>query len=153
MSAVGPLRGAPPRRTTRTLQVLMSVAFVVSVIHYIDNTLNYADYPQVEPGSALPNPSARVIAAAWFVFTAFGVLGLWWWLHGRIRAAAAAIAAFSGSGLVGVGHYLVPGATDMVWWRQTHVSADIICGVLLLAFALWSVIALRGDQALARVPR
>ena len=131
----------------------MSVAFVVSVVHYIDNTVNYADFPQLEPGSSLPNPSDRVIAAMWFVFTAFGVLGLWFWLRGRIRPAAVAIAAYSGSGLVGIGHYLVPGATDMVWWRQTQVIADIICGVLLFAFALWAVFALRGNQALARVPR
>lgn len=127
----------------RPLLVLISVAFAVSVVHYIDNTVNYAEYPQTEPGSALPNPSAQVVAGAWFVFTAFGVLGLWWFVRGRITAAAVAIAVYSGSGLVGFGHYAVPGATDMVWWRQTHIVADIICGVLLFAFALWSVVALR----------
>jgi hypothetical protein len=125
------------------LVVLMSVAFVVSVVHYIDNTVNYADFPQAEPGSPLPNPSVQVVGGAWFVFTAFGVLGLWLFVRGRVTAAAIAIAVYSGSGLVGFGHYAVPGATDMVWWRQTHVIADIICGLLLFAFALWSVIALR----------
>jgi hypothetical protein len=130
----------------RPLLVLMAVAFVVSVVHYIDNTVNYADYPQVEPGSALPNPSAAVIAGAWFVFTAFGALGLWLFVRGRVMAAAIAIAVYSGSGLVGFGHYAVPGATDMVWWRQVHVIADIICGLLLFAFAVWSVVALREEQ-------
>ena len=127
----------------RPLLVLMAVAFAVSVVHYIDNTVNYADYPQLEPGSSLPNPSVQVVAGAWFFFTAFGALGLWWFARGRIAAAAVAIAVYSGSGLVGFGHYAVPGATDMVWWRQTHVVADIICGLLLFAFALWSAIALR----------
>lgn len=131
------------RAVLRPLLVLMAVAFVVSVVHYIDNTVNYADYPQAEPGSVLPNPSQTVIAGAWFVFTAFGALGLWWFAHGRITAAAVAIAVYSGSGLVGFGHYAVPGATDMVWWRQVHVVADIICGLLLFGFALWSVVALR----------
>lgn len=129
----------------RPLLVLIGVAFVVSVVHYFDNTANYADYPQAEPGSALPNPSQAVIAGAWFVFTAFGALGLWWFVRGRITAAAVAIAVYSGSGLVGFGHYAVPGATDMVWWRQVHVIADIICGLLLFAFALWSVVALREE--------
>ncbi len=127
----------------RPLVVLMSVAFVVSVVHYIDNTVNYADFPQAEPASALPNPSVQVVGGAWFVFTAFGALGLWLFVRGRVAAAAIAIAVYSGSGLVGFVHYAVPGATDMVWWRQTHVIADIICGLLLFAFALWSVVALR----------
>ncbi|MGH3474269.1 MAG: hypothetical protein ACRDOT_05070 [Aeromicrobium sp.] len=130
----------------RPLVVLMAVAFLVSVVHYIDNTVNYADYPQVEPGSALPNPSPTVIGSAWFVFTAFGALGLWWFVRGRITAAAVAIAVYSGSGLVGFAHYAVPGAIDMVWWRQVHVIADIICGLLLIGFALWSVFALREES-------
>jgi hypothetical protein len=132
----------------RPLLVLMSVAFVVSVVHYIDNTVNYADYPRAEPGSALPNPSAVVVGGAWFVFTAFGALGLWLFVRGRITSAAIAIAVYSGSGLVGFGHYAVPGATDMVWWRQAHVIADIVCGLLLFAFALWSVVALREEPSL-----
>lgn len=131
------------RQVLRPLVVLMSVAFVVSVVHYIDNTVNYADFPQVQPGSRLPHPSQTLVAAGWFIFTAFGVLGLWLFVRGRITAAAIAIAVYSGSGLVGFGHYAVPGATDMVWWRQTHVIADIICGLLLFAFALWSAVALR----------
>ncbi len=130
----------------RLLVVLLSVAFAVSVVHYIDNTVNYADYPQAEPGSALPNPSQALVGAGWFIFTAFGVLGLWLFVRGRVMAAAIAIAVYSGSGLVGFGHYAVPGATDMVWWRQTHVIADIICGLLLFAFALWSAVALREES-------
>jgi hypothetical protein len=127
----------------RPLLALMAVAFAVSVVHYIDNTVNYSEYPQTEPGSALPNPSAQVVGGAWFFFTAFGALGLWWFVRGRITAAAVAIAVYSGSGLVGFAHYSVPGATDMPLWRQTHIVADIICGVLLFAFALWSAVALR----------
>ena len=137
------------RRETalRPLIVLMAAAFAVSVVHYIDNTVNYAEYPQLEPGSSLPNPSQMVVGGAWFFFTAFGALGLWLFVRGRIAAAAIAIAVYSGSGLVGFAHYAVPGATDMVWWRQTHIVADIICGVLLFAFALWSVVALRENPA------
>jgi hypothetical protein len=131
----------------RPLVVLISVAFVVSVVHYIDNTVNYADYPQAEPGSGLPNPSQAVVGGAWFFFTAFGALGLWLFVRDRVTAAAVAIAVYSGSGLVGFGHYAVPGATDMVWWRQAHVIADIICGLLLFAFALWSVVALREEKS------
>ncbi len=140
-------------RGFRALLLLVGVAVAVSVVHYVDNTVNFADYPQAEPGSALPNPPAWLIGSAWFMFTAFGAAGVWLFARGRTRAAAVAIAGYSGSGLVGVAHYLVPGATSMVWWRQVHVVADIICGVLLFAFALWAAVARRDDQALASVPR
>ena len=75
------------------------------------------------------------------MFSAFGVIGLWLLVLGRIVPAAVCLSAYSVSGLVGNGHYTVEGATDMVWWRQTHVVADIVCGVLVLAFAGWSVAA------------
>jgi hypothetical protein len=122
---------------------------LVSIVHYMDNYVNYADYPSADPGSALSTvePSQTVVGAAWFVFTAAGVLGLWLLSRGRVAAAAVAIAVYSGSGLVGFGHYAVPGATDMVWWRQAHVAADIVCGVLLFGYAIW--MATSGRDALA----
>lgn len=122
----------------RALIALMALAFVVSVVHYTDNAVNYADFPQSEPGG-LPDPPGWSIAPAWFIFTASGALGLWLFLRGRAAPAAVMIAVYSGSGLIGIGHYLVPGATDMVWWRQAHVVADTACGLALFAFVLWSV--------------
>jgi hypothetical protein len=46
---------------------------------------------------------------------------------GRLRGQAASSAS---------GHYTVDGATDMVWWRQTHIVLDILCGIAILAFAV-----------------
>src|SRR5690349_11150523 len=50
----------PFDRATRVLLWLLGVAFVVSVVHYIDNVVNYADYPQPDPGT-LPAPTAVAI--------------------------------------------------------------------------------------------
>ena len=132
-----------PQRGLRTLLVLLGVAIAVSVVHYTDNYLNYADYPQAEDGTVGALVTREVVLVSWFVFTAFGIAGLWLFARGRIVPAAACLTAYSVSGLIGIGHYLVEGATDMVWWRQAHVVADIVCGVLVLAFALRSVSALR----------
>lgn len=126
-------------KATRVLLGLLGVAFVVSVVHYTDNYVNYDDYPQPGPDD-LPAPSAAVIGAAWFVFTGLGILGIWLWFGDRITAAAVALTGYSVSGLIGIGHYTVPGATDMVWWRQTHVVVDIVCGVAILGFALWAAV-------------
>lgn len=48
---------------TRTLLWLLAVAFVVSVVHYVDNYVNYEDYPQPGPGDDLPAPSAGLVGA------------------------------------------------------------------------------------------
>jgi hypothetical protein len=127
-------------RETRTLLWLLGAAFVVSVVHYTDNYVNYDHYPQPGPDAVL-DPSAAQVGGAWFVFTAFGALGLWLWLRNRTTAACVALTAYSVSGLVGIGHYTVDGATDMVWWRQTHVVADILCGIALFGFAVWTVLS------------
>ena len=133
-------------RATRILLWLIGTAFVVSVVHYTDNYVNHGDYPQ--PGrDALLAPSAAQFVGAWFVFTALGVLGLWLWFRGRIVAACVALTGYSVSGLIGFGHYSVTGATDMVWWRQTHIVADILCGIAILAFAIWA--AARGPRPVA----
>jgi hypothetical protein len=54
------------------------------------------------------------------------------------RLSIGLLAVYSGSGLVGIGHYTVPGATDMPWWRQTHVIIDIVCGVAMFSFCVWA---------------
>ncbi|KQP25497.1 hypothetical protein [Aeromicrobium sp. Leaf272] len=139
----------PRLRGAATAIALVSVAFAVSAVHYLDNVVNYADYPQPEPGATLPTPSAALIAAAWFTFTALGTSGLVLFLRRRLVPAVVCLALYSSSGLIGVGHYTVPGALDMPWWRQLHVVVDIALGVLLLSFALWAFLANRGRRSLA----
>ena len=136
-------------RATRVLLWLLGFAFVVSVIHYVDNFVNYADYPAPEPGALLA-PTAVVIAVSWFVFTAAGLSGLWLWFRRSIVGAALALASYSVSGLIGIGHYTVPGAIGMPWWRHTHVVVDILCGIAVLGFAAWAILrrdALAADAA------
>lgn len=130
----------------RLLQVLLSVAVLVSIVHYSDNVANYADYPEPTSG---PVPSPELIAVSWFVLTAFGAAGLLLLARGRVPAALACLAVYATSGLVGLGHYTVAGATDMPWWRQLHVVADIACGIAVMAFAVW---ALRRHRAALRGP-
>ncbi len=122
------------------LAALLAVAIAVSVVHYTDNVLNFEDYPQPTSG---PAPSATVIAVAWFVFTAAALAAFALFRRGHLAAAAAALAVYSLSGLVGAGHYTVPGAGTMPWWRHTHIVADIVCGIAVLAFAVWTARQLR----------
>jgi hypothetical protein len=134
------------RRAVRILSAILAVAVVVSIVHYTDNYVNFSDYPEAPKN--VPTSAAGVLVA-WFAFTAAGLAG---YLLFRRRASDLALlllAAYSGSGLVGIGHYLVPGATSMPWWRQAHVSLDIASGIAMFSFAIWAARARRhGDVSL-----
>src|SRR5687767_5438440 len=101
-----------PQRGFRTLLVLLAMAIAVSVVHYTDNYVNFDDYPQPGADSSLPAPGRGLIGISWFVFTGFGIAGLWLFVRRRIVHAAACLTTYSVSGLIGIGHYTVPGATD-----------------------------------------
>ena len=119
--------------------MLFWTAVVVSIVHYTDNFANYSDYPH---GSG-PEPSAGVVLGAWFVLTPFGLAGYFLYRRGEIRTGAMLLVVYSTSGLVGIGHYaLVSGMTDQPAWRQAHVIADILLGVSLFSFAIWSIVSL-----------
>jgi peptidoglycan/LPS O-acetylase OafA/YrhL len=111
------------------------VGVAVSAVHYADNYLNYDAFPQDDG----PSPARWLVGISWFVFTAFAALAVRSHRRGADVAAAVCLAVFSLSGLVGLAHYTAPGATDMVWWRQAHVIADIVVGAALLfvAVAIW----------------
>jgi hypothetical protein len=118
--------------TIRGLGVL-AAAVVVSVVHYVDNTFNYDAYPQSD---TLPDPSAGLIAASWFGFTALAVAGVVALRRGEVRRAALFLAAYSGSGLVGLLHYSVGGTSEFPWWRHAHIVGDIVLGSAVLAIAI-----------------
>ena len=122
-------------RAQRVLNVLLGTAVVVSIVHYVDNYTAFELYPQGDTG---PEITKTTILVSWFVFTAFGLAGYRAFFRERFRQAAVLLAVYSGSGLIGLGHYTVPGAGDMPWWRHAHVVADIVLGTAMLAFAVWT---------------
>lgn len=128
------------QRALKILNVVFWGAVAVSIIHYSDNYLAYDSFPQTSSG---PNPSATTILVAWVVLTAFGLAGYFAFRRGHLARATGFLAVYSLSGLIGVGHYAAPGMTEVVWWRQAHVIADIAFGAAILAFAAWSLLWLR----------
>jgi VanZ family protein len=123
-------------KADRNIAIIVLVAIAVSIVHYTDNYTAYEAYPRSD---TIPNPSAAVVGGAWFFFTAFALAGLWFLWHGRHRAAGISLAVYSGSGLVGIGHYLAGGTGDFPWWRHAHIVADITLGIAVFASAIYLV--------------
>jgi hypothetical protein len=141
------MRGYDHARAVRILSAIFAAAVVVSIVHYTDNYVNFRDYPPAP--SSVPS-SAALILGAWFAFTAAGLAGYLLFRGSPSDLALVLLAVYSGSGLVGIGHYLVPGATSMPWWRQAHVCLDIACGVAMFSFAIWAAARSRGHTLTPR---
>lgn len=129
------------RQSLLVLDLLFWTAVVVSIVHYTDNFFAYDRFPQASSG---PSPSRTVVGVAWFVFTSAGLIGYRLYRQGLIRRASAFLAFYSISGIIGIGHYTASGMTDAVWWRQAHVIADILLGLAVFGFAVWT--ARRADR-------
>lgn len=123
-------------RADRLIVAVVLLAIAVSIVHYTDNYTLYEEYPLADN---LPNPSQGLIGFAWFLFTAFAIAGLYFLRKGNSMAAGISLAAYSGSGLVGILHYVAGGTGDFPWWRHGHIVADILLGFAVLACALYLV--------------
>jgi hypothetical protein len=122
-------------RATRILTVVFAAAVAVSVVHYADNTINYADYPLADD---LPNPSQALVGLSWFLFTGAGLAGYVLFRRAVTPLALGLLAFYSGSGLVGVLHFSADGALDMPPLRLAHIFADIVLGVAMISFVFWA---------------
>jgi hypothetical protein len=130
-------------RATRTLQVLLVSAFLVSIVHYVDNTVRFDEYAKGE------GPVTRaMIPLAWLVFTAFGAWGYVQFRRGRFTAAAIGIAVYSTSGLIGLAHYTVAPPADFDTFQNVFIALDVLLGLSLVTFAFWLVLARRSEPAI-----
>jgi hypothetical protein len=87
-------------RATKLL-LLLGMTAAASVMHYADNIVRFASYP--EPPWLDP---ARV-DVFWFVMTPFGVAAWWLYRRGRTRAGIVASYAYAAMNLLVLGHYVV----------------------------------------------
>lgn len=130
------MASAQHRRAADVLNVLLAIAVASSIVHYTDNYLAFDRYPQSGTG---PTITDDTIWIAWILFTVFGLAGYLLYRRSRIKLASGFLAMYSLSGLIGIGHYSAPGMSELVWRRHVHIGLDILCGLAVFAFAVWSV--------------
>ena len=120
---------------TRELQVVRAVfaaAIVVSIFHYVDNTLRYSDYLNGQS-----TPIARwMIPASWALLTGAGLLGYRCLIIGQRPLAAALLGVYSASGLVGPIHYTAGPPSDFDAVQNVLIVADTLLGIAMLVIAV-----------------
>jgi hypothetical protein len=129
----------------RVLRILLLLAIPLSMVHYGDNYNAFDLYPSGEvAGIEVTRDSVWI---SWLLFTAGGLLGYWLYVRGQILGACAALAFYSISGLISIGHYTAPGMSELAWWRHLFIWIDIALGTAILLFTVWASLRLRHGPA------
>ncbi|SFI35986.1 hypothetical protein [Amycolatopsis regifaucium] len=131
-------------RGLTALRLILAFTLLSTTLHYAHNVLRAADYPQLEGISV--GVTAALVVFAYFLFTAFGVLGYRDYLRGRSWRALAFLMVYSLSGLASLGHFLIAVPQIPAFWFAT-IYTDTAAALLLWAFVTWAATKLNRVSA------
>jgi len=125
------------KRLTRVLTIVIGAAVIVSIVHYVDNTVRYDEFVSEDPNVVSRLIERPLVPLAWVAFTAALVWAVRQYRSRRYDRAALGFAVYSGSGLVGLLHFTDVSPSDLDAFQLIHIIADIVLGLVILACAAW----------------
>jgi len=132
----------PP--SVKTVRNVVAASIVLTLFHFTDNAVFLETYPAPEwQGDWF----LWVVILSWPIFTAFGVLGYRYYREGRYSRAHPFLVFYSYAGLVSIGHFLYGSPSDLTTRGVVSVFVDITMGSIVLAVAVWSIVARRRAAA------
>jgi hypothetical protein len=117
----------------------------LTLFHFTDNAVNVDTYPKA---GWQPDWFDAVVVAAWFTYTAVGVAGYRLYERGRFGAAHACLLIYGYLVISSLGHFLYGSPDELTARGLISVFVDVAAGSVVVAVAVWSILARR-----ARVPR
>jgi hypothetical protein len=118
----------------------------LTLFHFTDNAVNIDSYPKA---GWQPGWFDWVVAAAWVLYTAVGVAGLVLYQRARFRAAHACLVIYGLLVVSSLGHFLYGSPDELTTRGLISVLVDAVAGSVVVAVALWSILA---RQRLAAAP-
>jgi hypothetical protein len=113
---------------------VFATAVALSAVHYYDNTVRFEDYTG---GKASDGFITRpVIPISLVLFTIAGVAGYRALKAGNRRLAGLGLAAYSVSGLIGLGHYTTVSPGEFSAFQNTFIALDFLAGLAVLILAV-----------------
>ena len=107
-------------------------ALLLSVVHYVDNTVRYEDYTGGQD-SFITRP---MIPLSWVLFTAAGVAGYRYLEQGRRSLGGWLLGLYSVSGLIGIGHFTTVSPGDFSLFQNTFIALDFLAGLAVFVLAV-----------------
>jgi len=107
-------------------------ALLLSVVHYIDNTVRFDDYTGGKDGFV----TRGMIPISWVLFTIAGIAGYRALLQGNRGLGASLLGVYSVSGLIGILHYTTVSPTDFSAFQNTFIGLDFLAGLAVFVMAV-----------------
>src|SRR3954471_24747735 len=133
---------APPSASTVRLVVLITIA--VSLFHFTDNAINVDTYPKA---GWQPDWFDIVVVVGWVLYTAVGVAAVRLYARGRFRAAHVGLIVYGYLIFSSLGHFLYGSPDELTTRGLISVFVDVTAGLVVIAVAVWSILARRRGAA------
>ena len=114
------------------VRTVFLTALVLSVVHYVDNTVRFDDYTGGKKGFV----TQAMIPISWVLFTAAGVAGYRALKQGNRGLGGSLLGVYSVSGLIGLGHYTTVSPRDFDWFQNTFIALDFLAGLSVFVLAV-----------------
>jgi hypothetical protein len=108
------------------------VALLLSVVHYIDNTVRFDDYTGGNSGLI----TQAMIPISWVLFTVAGVAGYRLLKQGNRGLGGSLLGVYSVSGLIGIFHYTTVSPSDFSAFQNTFIGLDFLAGLAVFVMAV-----------------
>ena len=108
------------------------IALLLSVVHYIDNTVRFDDYTGGQDGFI----TQAMIPISWVLFTAAGIAGYRFLKQGNRGLGGSLLGAYSVSGLIGIFHYTTVSPGDFSAFQNTFIGLDFLAGLAVFIMAV-----------------
>lgn len=109
-------------------------ALLLSVVHYIDNTVRFEDYTGGKTSDGFI--TRPMIPLSWVLFTAAGIAGYRYLKQGNRTLGGSLLAVYSVSGLIGIGHYTTVSPSDFNAFQNTFIGLDFLAGLAVFIMAV-----------------
>ena len=107
-------------------------ALLLSVVHYIDNTVRFDDYTGGKDGFI----TRAMIPISWVLFTAAGIAGYRALKAGNRGLGGSLLGVYSVSGLIGIFHYTSVSPSDFSAFQNTFIGLDFLAGLAVFLLAV-----------------
>jgi len=118
--------------TLATIRRVFVIALLLSVVHYIDNTVRFDDYTGGKDGFV----TQAMIPISWVLFTVAGIAGYRALTQGNRRLGSSLLGAYSVSGLIGILHYTTVSPGEFSPFQNTFIALDFLAGLAVFVMAV-----------------
>jgi hypothetical protein len=127
----------------RTVLAVLGASVISTVLHYLDNYLYIADYPQ--PGWI----HRETVWVVWILFTLLGAAAYLLYRNGSYSMAGVYLLVYAYTGLSSLGHYMYGSIDDFTLRMHASILLDGVTGAAVAACGVALMVRARARRLTA----